>query len=102
MWKDALVAQYQKNHYLSTSVENPPDSVNTYLLVTDYIESYIDELQAKYDDRIEVNVEEFNKIKLTRIDMMVLQERVPFPIMVPAFPQLTTDNRLDYGKRMEK
>ena len=58
-------------------------------------------MQAKYDDRIEVNVEEFNKIKLTRIDMIVMQERVPFPVMVPSFPQLTTDYHLDYGKILE-
>jgi hypothetical protein len=52
------------------------------------------------NDEIEVNVDEFNKIQLTRIDMFALQENVPFPIMVPAFPQVTTDHKLNYGRKM--
>jgi hypothetical protein len=59
-------------------------------------------LQTKYSDQIEVDVETFNDIRLTRIDMFVTQENVPFPIMVPSFPLLTTDHMLDYGNRMEK
>ncbi|MFC1619477.1 hypothetical protein ACFL45_05985 [Candidatus Neomarinimicrobiota bacterium] len=101
MWKDALIAQYQKYEYLKTSVSNPPDSVNTLALVTDYLEPYVNELQEKYSDIIEVNVEALDELTLTRIDMVVMQEKVPFPLIVPAFPQLTTDIRLDYGRRME-
>ncbi len=30
--------------------------------------------------------------------MMVIQRGVPYPIMVPSFPVLTSDNKLNYGK----
>ena len=68
MWHDALIAQYQKNEYLKNSVSNPPDSINTLTFIEDYLNPYIDQLQKKYNDQIQVNVDEFNNIKLTRID----------------------------------
>ena len=40
----------------------------------------------------------FEKIKLTQTDMMVIQRGVPYPIMVPSFPVLTSDSKLNYGK----
>ena len=101
MWHDALIAQYQKNQYLKNTVPNLSDSLNTLIMIRDYLNPYIDQLQEKYNDQIQVNVEQFNKIRLTRTDMIVMQTNVPFPIMVPGFPQLTTDSRLDYGKKME-
>jgi hypothetical protein len=70
-------------------------------VIKDYLNPYIDSLQNKYSDQIEVNVEEFNKIKLTRIDLITFEQNVPYPIMVPSFPQITTDHDLNYGKRMQ-
>jgi len=32
--------------------------------------------------------------------MFVSQTNVPFPVYVPAFPVLTTDAHLEYGKKM--
>jgi hypothetical protein len=61
----------------------------------------VDSLQNKYSGEIEIDVEAFNKIKLTRVDMYVIRQNVPFPQVVPQFPQVTTDNRLDYGEKME-
>jgi hypothetical protein len=101
MWHDALLAQYQKDQYLRNTVTNLPDSINTLVVIQDYLNPYIDQLQKKYSDRIEVDVEQFNNIKLTRIDMIAYQTNVPFPIMVPSFPQITTDSKLDYGQKME-
>jgi len=69
-------------------------------VVTRYLDPYIDSLRHKYSDRIEVNVAPFNEIKLTRIDLIALQNKVPFAVYVPAFPQLTTHKWLDYGKVM--
>ena len=40
----------------------------------------------------------FEKIRLTQTDMIVIQRGVPYPIMVPSFPVLTSDNKLNYGK----
>jgi len=101
MWHDALIAQHQKNQYLKNTVPNLSDSLNTLIMIRDYLNPYIDQLQEKYNDQIQVNVEQFNKIRLTRTDMIVMQTNVPFPVMVPGFPQITTDSKLDYGKRIK-
>ena len=58
----------------------------------------IDSLQKAYSNDIEINMDAFEKIKLTTTDMMVIQRGVPYPILVPSFPILTSDNRLNYGK----
>ena len=58
----------------------------------------IDSLQKAYSNDIEINMDAFEKIKLTSTDMMVIQRGVPYPILVPSFPIVTSDNRLDYGK----
>lgn len=96
MWQDNLYSLYQKNKYLESMTTNRKDYMNDINL---YLNSYVDSLQAKYNDVIEINTDEFEKIELTRIDMFVLQKNVPFPMMVPGFPLLTTDNRLDYGRK---
>ena len=46
-----------------------------------------------------ITKEVFEDIELTGTDMVVTQKGVPYPIMVPLFPIITTDNRLDYGSR---
>jgi len=97
MWNDAFLAQYQKTKYLE---KIHPDEDDMVILIEKYLNPYIDKLQEKYNDVVEVNVEEFDKIKLTRIDMFVTQSNVPFPIIVPSFPQITTKYKLDYGRRM--
>lgn len=97
MWQDATVALFHKNRYLRKF--NPEES-DPLKLINTYLNPYVDELQQKYSPQIEVNVEEFDKINLTRVDMFATQSNVPFPILVPSFPQITTDYKLDYGKRM--
>ena len=101
MWHDALLAQYQMKSYLQDKIPDLSDSLNTSKIIDDYLNPYIDQLQTNYSSRIKVNVEEFNKIRLTRTDMVAFQKNVPFTLIVPAFPQITTDNKLDYGNRME-
>jgi len=100
MWQDNLNYQYYKSELLKKVL---PDSVSemTYLqLIDNYLNAYVDSLQKKYSDVIEVDVEAYDKIKLTRIDMSVIQQNVPFPKIVPSFPLVTTDNKLDYGRKM--
>ena len=98
MWKDNLLALYQKNQFLKTD-ENP--GKNFMDVITKNLNPYIDSLQTKYNDIIEIDTDAFEKIKLTRIDMFVIQRNAPFPVIVPSFPLLTTDSRLDYGRKMK-
>ncbi|MCG2716924.1 MAG: hypothetical protein L6422_11775, partial [Candidatus Marinimicrobia bacterium] len=101
MWRDYLLSLYQRNQYLE-SIDRKEDFNENYLHnIEQDLNPYIDRLQEKYNDVIEINTDRFEEIQLTRIDLFVMQNKAPFPIVVPGFPNLTTDNKLDYGKRME-
>ncbi|MCB0283096.1 MAG: hypothetical protein KDF60_10985 [Calditrichaeota bacterium] len=101
MWKDSFNAQNYRDQYL---VQNNLDSLfaKNYIKIIDKnLKPYIDSLQVKYSDKIEINTEEFNKINLTKIDLFVTYNNEAYPMVVPSFPQLTTDQRLDYGRKMQ-
>ena len=101
LWKDAILARHQKNKYLKNKIYTISDSIRADTLFNKYLNPYINELQEKYSDQVSVNVEKFNNLTLSKIDMIVTQRNVPFKKVVPDFPILTTDYKLDYGKRME-
>jgi hypothetical protein len=101
MWRDADLALDYRQKYLKTVIPAGIDSLPTLKIIGNYLNPCIDSLQKKYDQDIEVNVRAFEGIQLTRIDMFVLQRDVPFPIVVPSFPQVTTDHTLDYGRAMK-
>ena len=63
------------------------------------INPIIDSLQNVYADQIEINTDAFEAIKITATDMVVSQKGVPYPVMVPSFPIITTDSRLNYGSK---
>lgn len=98
MWQDYLLAQYQKNRFLKAV--NATDETDYMKTISGYLNKYVDSLQTKYKDQIQIDTDQFEKIQLTRIDVFALQKNVPFPIIVPSFPLLTTDNKLDYGRKM--
>ncbi|MCI0513790.1 hypothetical protein L0128_11295 [candidate division KSB1 bacterium] len=100
MWQDNLLAMHQKYQYLKT--KGLSESAASISLIEQHLNPYIDQLQQKYSPVIEIDTDEFEKIKLTRIDMFAMQQNVPFPVLVPGFPQLTTDNKLDYGRKSQK
>jgi len=97
MWQDALLALYERDRYLQRCTIGKSDSA---MILKKYLNPWIDELQKKYSKQVFVNVREFDRIKLTRIDMFTTQRNVPFPIVVPFFPQVTSDPWLDYGNKM--
>ena len=97
MWEDAMLSLWQEYAYLDSIGVTDNGQME---IVTKYLNPYVDSLKHKYSDRIEVNVIPFNNIKLTGIDLLALQNGVPFAVLVPAFPQLTNYKWLDYGKVM--
>jgi hypothetical protein len=100
MWQDALFALYHKQQVLD-KYGVTSDSLSVLSAIETYLNPYVSQLQQKYSDDIEVNVEAYNSIKLTRIDMFVYKKNAPYPIVVPSFPRLTTSHRLQYGRKME-
>jgi len=97
IWQDHMISLYKKYKYLeSKEVEGQ----NQQVIVQKYLTPLIDSLQNKYNTNIEVDIKKFERIKLTGIDMVALQLDQPFPVVVPSFPLVTDDSRLDYGKVM--
>ncbi|MBN1997198.1 hypothetical protein JW935_06590 [candidate division KSB1 bacterium] len=102
MWQDYLVALYQKDQYLKSIGETRDFATEYMKIIDDKLNVYVDSLQNKYSNRIYIDTDVFEKIKVTRLDMFVKENNVPFPITVPSFPVLTTDTRLDYGQKMNQ
>ena len=96
MWKDNLLAQYYKNQYLANFDHK---NLSAIALIDSVLNPHVMELQKKYSDDIIVDVKVFNDLKLTRIDMIAIQKEMPFPIVVPSFPHLTTMHQMNYGKK---
>ncbi|KAA3660350.1 MAG: hypothetical protein DWQ10_06875 [Calditrichaeota bacterium] len=101
MWQDHFGAMYQRDAYLK-SLGIKLTGENYMQVIEEHLNPYIDSLQAKYGERIEVNTDAFDETKLTRVDLHVVLQGMPFPDVVPQFPLVTSDTKLDYGKKMEK
>jgi len=96
-WLDASKALFERDEYLKKFDVRGKKEIE---VIEKYLNSYVEKLLKDFSSQIEINVEEFDKIILTRIDMVAVQNQLPYPVYVPAFPLLTTYNRLDYGKKM--
>jgi vacuolar-type H+-ATPase catalytic subunit A/Vma1 len=96
IWRDYLLANYQKNRFLAIKgIQN----IKYTDAISQYLNPYIDRLQKKYNNIIKINTDIFEKINLTQVDMSVSPKNLPFPVIVPDFPLLTTDKTLDYGRK---
>ncbi|MDZ7269586.1 MAG: hypothetical protein ONB48_20055 [candidate division KSB1 bacterium] len=100
MWKDNLLFLHQQNEYLKARGKQEAFNKNFIQVITEDLNPYVKQLQRKYHDLIEINTEVFERTPVTRIDMLVTQSSVPFPVVVPAFPLITTAHQLDYGRNM--
>ncbi len=94
MWSDAILASYQKEKYLSTLDKDLGN--NLIRIIGSHLNKYVDSLQTKYDKKIKLDIDEFEKIQFATIDMLVKQKKQPFQYIVPSFPVLTTDHLIDY------
>ncbi len=99
MWKDHINALYEKDKILNNCMIDSTQKLNYIQLIEGYLNSVVDSLQNNYSDIIEIDMELFESISLSRIDMLALKDYLPFPITTPSFPLLTTDHILDYGTR---
>jgi len=100
MWRDNLLATWQRNRLLREKGREVDFYKNYLPVIESDLDPHFIALSKKYSDRIEIDTDEFEKIKLTRIDMFVTEKNVPFPVVSPNFPLLTMHNLLDYGRKM--
>ncbi|HDP67614.1 MAG TPA: hypothetical protein ENN20_03815 [Candidatus Marinimicrobia bacterium] len=100
LWQDNLLAIYQRNRYLEKFGALAEFGKNYTRVIETVMNPIVDSLQVRYNDKIQINTEAFEKIQLTDIDLFAVQKGVAYPIVSPSFPLLTTDNKLDYGSRL--
>lgn len=100
MWEDNLNALGYKYSYLKKNKLDSLYNQNHIYVLANYLNGFVDSLQKVYSDSIYINVEEFNKINITRIQMVGTYFNSPFKTVVPNFPILTTDYRINYGKKI--
>ena len=102
MWSDSYKSIIRRNQLLNRSdFDNTPDK--SYLkIINESLNPFVNSLQQKYSDTVLINFKEFDKLRLTNIDMFAISENVPYPVIVPDFPLLTTDHNIDYGKILEE
>ena len=60
----------------------------------------IDHLQNKYSNIIKINTDMFENITITSTDMLASERGLAYPFIVPSFPIITSDDKLDYGSKL--
>ena len=93
-WHDA----YASKRYIEKRFRNEGGSQEELL---EFFNTVIDSLQEVHSKKIKINMDAFENIDLTSTDMVVKHQGLPYPIVVPSFPIITTDDRLDYGSKLE-
>jgi len=93
-WHDA----YASKRYIENRFRNEGGSQQELL---EFFNTVIDSLQEVHSKKIKINMDAFENIDLTSTDMVVKHQGLPYPIVVPSFPIITTDDRLDYGSKLE-
>ncbi len=101
MWQDSYAAKFHRENYLKSLALGENFDKSRMSGTYTYIDEYADSLQKKYGHLVEINMDELNKIELTATDMFSIQQFVPYPLPVPAFPKLCIDDKLDFGKQIK-
>jgi hypothetical protein len=102
MWHDANVASFHKEQYLKSIVKMENFDLRYMRGKNNYLSFYIDSLQKKYSNEIEINFEKLKDIRLTKIQMFTIRQNVPYPNAVPVFSEYIQDGEIDYGRGMRK
>jgi len=98
VWQDSYVALFHREKYLKALAQSKDFDAKRMRGVYTYIDEYADSLQKKYSPVIEINYDELEKTELTKTDLFSIRQFAPYPLVVPAFPQLCIDEKLDYGR----
>jgi len=99
MWSDAFIAFDQKKVIIADALEKGLIKKGDDLGIHNYWEKYIQDLQQKYSNSIQLNYDEFNRIKLTQVDFYAIRPGVPYPVAFPSFPLLSASADIDYIKQ---
>ena len=98
MFNDATLSQLHLKALLDrNNITEDQFEKNTTNILDAYLNTYVDSLQNKYFNDIQIDFDVFNQIKITSIDLYTYKKGVPYPSVVPLFPILTSKHVIDYG-----
>lgn len=97
MWEDNLKAINFKYNYLQQQGIDSLFNADHMSVLENHLNSFVDSLQNEYSESIYINLNEFNKISLSRIQMSATYSNAAYKSIVPSFPILTTSFSIDYG-----
>ncbi|MDZ7370195.1 MAG: hypothetical protein ONB12_03385 [candidate division KSB1 bacterium] len=104
MWEDAVVANFERNRIIAEIAKAFPDTTDParQFKLNKAFDEYLDGLQKKYQKKIVVNREVFDKIEIPKVQVFVVQQNVPYPIVVPQWPMFYTKNIIENLPYKEK
>jgi hypothetical protein len=85
LWQDYFYAAMQRTKLLATAPDSTAGGMR-------YLNEIVRGLRQKYAGQIQINSELLNKTEPADVQLFALQKDVPFPVALPAFPALTTDD----------
>lgn len=98
LWRDNLSALWYRSGLLAASGLDTAVTNDPLQAIERVLQPRVRALQQQYSGRVSIDARRLENIRLTRTDMIVHQPGVPFPAVVPSFPLLTADHRIDYGR----
>ena len=100
-WNNYISANYEKEKIINEN-QNLSKTYNTeYEIIKNILDKELENLFIQNSDKISIDVQMFNDIKLSNIDMLVINTNQPYQLTVPPFPRLTIKNNLDYGTKKD-
>jgi hypothetical protein len=97
MWHDSFLASDQQKRIVDAALKEGKIAENDEIGILKYWESSVKRLQDKYIDLVNVNVSAYESISLTRINMVAIKPRMPYPLIVPIFPTFIFSEGPNYG-----
>jgi len=103
MWHDSFVAIDFRNKILKQASQDvKADSIGRTLAMNKYFDDFIFNLQQKYENEIEIDLDGLAQLDITRVNLFAIQQNVPYPVVVPSFPILTSKDKIEYGSTKTK
>jgi hypothetical protein len=96
MWSDAYLANDRQRTVAEAAVNEGKLAKDDELGISQYWQSYVNEMQKKYRAVVKVNLPVFRAIELTRVPMYAMKPGLPYPGMVPGFPAFESRKEIDF------
>jgi hypothetical protein len=101
MWKDSFIANNEQKKVVDAALKEGKVIKDDAIGILKFWESYVNNLQKKYKDSVEVNIPAFESISLTKINMVALKPGMPYQLLVPDFPKYIFSETVAYKKHKE-